>query len=118
MNGSTNFGPPLGGHGQARTADHRRSQHSPGDPRDGKLTAKSAGCVRTSPWMPAARSVRLNVRWGCYGCCRQALSYRTTRRLMVEILKDNGRPEAGAVYGAMDTDWAKLVGQIAQANAK
>jgi nicotinamidase-related amidase len=38
--------------------------------------------------------------------------------LMVEILKDNGRPEAGAVYGAMDMDWAKLVGQIAQANAK
>jgi nicotinamidase-related amidase len=32
--------------------------------------------------------------------------------LMVEILKDNGRPEAGAVYGAMDMDWAKLVGQI------
>ena len=22
-------------------------QHSPGDPRDGKLTAKSAGCVET-----------------------------------------------------------------------
>jgi nicotinamidase-related amidase len=38
--------------------------------------------------------------------------------LMVEILRDNGRPEAGAVYGAMDMDWAKLVGQMAQANAK
>jgi nicotinamidase-related amidase len=38
--------------------------------------------------------------------------------LMVELLKDNGRPEAGAVYGAMDMDWAKLVGQMAQANAK
>ena len=38
--------------------------------------------------------------------------------LMIEILKDNGRPEAGAVYGAIDMDWAKLVGQIAQANAK
>jgi hypothetical protein len=37
--------------------------------------------------------------------------------LMVEILKDNGRPEAGAVYGAMDMDWAKLVGQMAQAHA-
>jgi nicotinamidase-related amidase len=34
--------------------------------------------------------------------------------LMVEILKDNARPEAGVVYGAMDMDWAKLVGQIAQ----
>jgi hypothetical protein len=38
--------------------------------------------------------------------------------LMVEVLKDNGRPEAGAVYGAMDMDWAKLVGQTAQANDK
>jgi hypothetical protein len=38
--------------------------------------------------------------------------------LMVEVLKDNGRPEAGAVYGAMDMDWAKLVGQMAQANAR
>jgi nicotinamidase-related amidase len=33
--------------------------------------------------------------------------------LMVEILKDNARPEAGAVYGAIDMPWAKLVGQIA-----
>jgi hypothetical protein len=32
--------------------------------------------------------------------------------LMVEILKDNGRPEAGEVYGAMDMGWAKLVGQM------
>jgi nicotinamidase-related amidase len=38
--------------------------------------------------------------------------------LMVEILKDNARPEAGGVYGAMDMDWAKLVGQIAQVHAK
>jgi hypothetical protein len=37
---------------------------------------------------------------------------------MVEILKDNARPEAGAVYSAMDMPWAKLVGQIAQAYAK
>jgi hypothetical protein len=36
---------------------------------------------------------------------------------MVEILKDNGRPEVGAVYAAIDMDWAKLVGQIAQASA-
>src|ERR1700751_5348754 len=28
--------------------------------------------------------------------------------LMVEILKDNARPEAGEVYGAMDMGWAKL----------
>jgi nicotinamidase-related amidase len=32
--------------------------------------------------------------------------------LMVEILRDNARPEAGPVYAAMDMDWAKLVGQI------
>jgi nicotinamidase-related amidase len=38
--------------------------------------------------------------------------------LMVEILKDNTRPEAGAVYGAIDMPWAKLVGQIAQAYAR
>ena len=33
--------------------------------------------------------------------------------LMVEILKDNARPEAGEVYAAMDMPWATLVGQIA-----
>jgi nicotinamidase-related amidase len=38
--------------------------------------------------------------------------------LMVEILKDNARPEAAAVYGAMDMDWAKLVGQISAAAAR
>ncbi len=36
--------------------------------------------------------------------------------LMVEILKDNAQPEAAAVYGAMDMDWAKLVGQISAAS--
>jgi hypothetical protein len=34
--------------------------------------------------------------------------------LMIEILKDNARPEAGAVYSAIDMDWAKLVSQIAK----
>jgi nicotinamidase-related amidase len=38
--------------------------------------------------------------------------------LMVEILKDNLRPDAGAIYGAMDMPWAKLVGQIAHAYGK
>jgi nicotinamidase-related amidase len=38
--------------------------------------------------------------------------------LMVEILKDNLRSDAAAVYGAMNMPWAKLVGQIAQAYAK
>jgi nicotinamidase-related amidase len=37
--------------------------------------------------------------------------------LMVEILKDNARPEAAEVYAAMDMPWAKLVGQIAHAYA-
>jgi nicotinamidase-related amidase len=35
--------------------------------------------------------------------------------LMVEILKDNGRPEARAVYSALDMPWAILVGQVAKA---
>lgn len=35
--------------------------------------------------------------------------------LMVEILGDNARPEAAAVYDAIDMPWAKLVGQIARA---
>src|SRR5579862_5207023 len=38
--------------------------------------------------------------------------------LMVEILKDNARPEAADVYGAIDMPWAKLVGQIAHAYGK
>ena len=38
--------------------------------------------------------------------------------LMIEILKDNARPEAGAVYGAIEMDWAKLVGQIAHSYGK
>ena len=38
--------------------------------------------------------------------------------LMVEILGDNARPEAEAVYAAIDMAWAKLVGQIARAYGK
>lgn len=38
--------------------------------------------------------------------------------VMVEILKDNLAPEAGAVYGAMNMEWAVLVGQIAKAYGK
>jgi nicotinamidase-related amidase len=37
---------------------------------------------------------------------------------MVEILRDNGAPEAGAVYDALDMPWAKLVGQIVGHYAK
>ena len=39
-------------------------------------------------------------------------------KLMVEVLGDNARPGAGAVYGAMDMPWAKFVSQIAQAYGK
>jgi nicotinamidase-related amidase len=35
--------------------------------------------------------------------------------LMMEILKDNARPEAGEVYPAIDMGWSVLVGQIAKA---
>src|SRR6266436_111876 len=38
--------------------------------------------------------------------------------LVVEILKDNARPEAGEVYTAMDMAWATLVGQVARAYGK
>jgi len=38
--------------------------------------------------------------------------------LAVEILKDNGRPDAGAVYGALAMPFAVLVGQIAKAYGK
>jgi hypothetical protein len=38
--------------------------------------------------------------------------------LLVEILGDNTRPEAEMVYAAIDMDWARLVGQIAQARGK
>src|SRR3984893_10158563 len=38
--------------------------------------------------------------------------------VMIEILKDNARPEAAAVYGALDMPWATLVGQISKAYSK
>jgi nicotinamidase-related amidase len=38
--------------------------------------------------------------------------------MMVEILGDNGRPEAAAVYAALDMPWATLVGQVASALRK
>src|SRR3984893_3882469 len=38
--------------------------------------------------------------------------------VMVEILKDNARPETAAVYGALDMPWATLVGQISKAYSK
>ena len=68
--------------------------------------------------MPREPSARPSARSGSCACSRPASFSRTTRLLMVEILKDNARPEAGEVYGAMDMPWAKLVGQIAQAYGK
>jgi nicotinamidase-related amidase len=38
--------------------------------------------------------------------------------LMVEVLKDNARPEAGAVYGAPDMSFATRVGQLSSAYSK
>jgi nicotinamidase-related amidase len=38
--------------------------------------------------------------------------------LMIEVQKINERPEAGAVYAAIEMDWAKLVGQVARAHGK
>ncbi len=38
--------------------------------------------------------------------------------LMVEIMADNLRPEAAAVYGALDMPWATLVRQISNAYSK
>jgi hypothetical protein len=38
------------------------------------------------------------------------ISHYTT--LMVEVLKDNARPEAIPVYGALDMPWATLAGQV------
>jgi hypothetical protein len=35
--------------------------------------------------------------------------------LAIEILKDNGRPDAGAVYEALAMPFAVLVGQVARA---
>ena len=38
--------------------------------------------------------------------------------VMIEILRDNARPEAAAVYAALDMPWATLVGQISKAYTK
>jgi nicotinamidase-related amidase len=38
--------------------------------------------------------------------------------LTVEILKDNGRPEAGAVYGALAMPFAVLLAQVTKAHGK
>src|SRR5262249_37522985 len=38
--------------------------------------------------------------------------------LTVDILRDNRRPEAGEVCGALDMPWATLVGQVAGAMRK
>jgi hypothetical protein len=38
--------------------------------------------------------------------------------LIVEILGDNNRSEAGPVYGALDMPFATLVGQLSKAHAR
>ena len=67
---------------------------------------------------PPEHLARPSGKLGCCGYYRRALLSPTNATLMVEILKDNARPEAGEVYASMDMGWAKLVGQIAQAYVK
>ena len=68
-------------------------------------------CFAAPSAPPSAKSALLSHEPG-----RRVLSDYAT--LMVEILGDNARPEAGAVYAALDMPWAMLVGQIAGAFAK
>jgi hypothetical protein len=74
--------------------------------------------MRTSPWMPAARSSETKRQVGLLRMMQAGVILSDYATLMIEVLKDNVRPEAGAVYAAIEMDWATLVGQIAQANAK
>jgi hypothetical protein len=54
----------------------------------------------------------------CFWRAKRLVILSDYRALMVEILKDNARPEAGPVYGAIDMSWTMLVGQIAKAYGK
>ena len=49
---------------------------------------------------------------------RSSVSNHAKPRRALWILKDNARPEAAAVYGALDMPWATLVGQISKAYGK
>jgi hypothetical protein len=72
-----------------------------------------------TPGVGVSRLIRATQEFG-FQVHRALFLGRTPRyaTLIVEILKDNARLEAGEVYGAMDMGWAKLVGQIAQAYGK
>jgi hypothetical protein len=63
-------------------------------------------------------SARLNDKVGLLRMLQAGVILSDYATLIVEILKDNARPEAGAIYGAIDMPWAKLVGQIVQAYGK
>ena len=57
----------------------------------------------------------------CASSGQAAKSLRPTGRFTLgggAGTKDNAREEAGAVYGAIDTPWAKLVAQVADAYRK
>jgi hypothetical protein len=82
------------------------------------ITPSARAWMLMWPLMPRVLSARRSARLGSCACCRRASSFRIYTTLIVEILKDNARPEAGEVYGAMDMGWAKLVGQIAHAYGK
>jgi hypothetical protein len=77
-----------------------------------------AGFVPTSRLIASDHSLTTSAFIETVRPATGALITLVSRSLMVEILKDNARPEAGEVYGAMDMGWAKLVGQVAQAYRK
>jgi len=58
------------------------------------------------------------VRRGLTGMLHAGVIVSDYATLMVEILKDNARREAGEVSAAVDMGWAMLVGQVAHAYGK
>ena len=70
-----------------------------------------------SPWMLAMFS-KTKREVGLLRMMQAGVILSDYATLMIEVLKDNGRPEAGVLYGAIEMDWAILVGQVAQAHGK
>src|SRR6266478_5964594 len=87
--------------------------------RRGSLTSKPSGIVGGYVAVDASGTFSETKRQvGLLRMLQAGVIVSDYASLMVEILKDNARPEAGAVYDAMDMPWAKLVGQIAHAYGK
>ena len=81
----------------------RRVPARPGPPRPGASAVALDACGTFSHHKREAGLARLTT----LGI--EVSDYAT---LMVEILRDNARPEAAEVYAAMDMPWAKLVGSV------